>query len=104
LKFTVEQAREFYKHQHDKPHFNDLVKYMTSGESCVLALTKSKAASADDLVNTWRNDVGPADLAEAKKQPDTLRAQFATDQMINALHSSDSHEAALRFEIDQYRV
>jgi nucleoside diphosphate kinase len=96
LKMSAEQASEFYKQRKDEPRFDDLVKYMTSGESCVLALTKSKVASHQELVESWRKDVGPTELDVAKKHPDTLRAQYATDQMVNALHGSDSHESALR--------
>ncbi len=68
---------------------------MTSGVSHVLAL--SKPGETEDVINEWRNDVGPANLDEAKKdRPDTLRAQYAVDHVQNALHSSDSHEAAAR--------
>ena len=67
---------------------------MTSGVSHVLAL--SKPGETNDLINQWRNDVGPTDLEEAKKHPDTFRAQYASNQLMNALHSSDSHESAVR--------
>ena len=69
---------------------------MTSGASQVLAL--SKPGETEDVINAWRNDVGPTDLSRAKQEhPDTLRAQYATDQLMNALHSSDSHESAARY-------
>ncbi len=96
LTMTREQASEFYKQRKDEPTFESLIKYMTSGESCVLALTKASVADKKELVESWRKDVGPTDLEEAKKHPDTLRAQYATDQIVNALHGSDSHESALR--------
>lgn len=68
---------------------------MTSGMSHVLAL--SKHGETEDVINEWRNDVGPANLDEAKKErPETLRAQYAVDQVQNALHGSDSHESAAR--------
>ncbi len=77
-----------------KPHFDELVKYMTSGESCVLAL--SKEGNSEDVIYKWREDIGPTDIEEVKKRPDTLRAQYATDQLINALHGSDSQESAMK--------
>lgn len=68
---------------------------MTSDISCVLALTKE--GMEEDIINTWRNDIGPLNLDEAKKNPDSFRAQYATDSLINAIHGSDSREQALRF-------
>lgn len=67
---------------------------MTSGKSCVLAL--SKEGNNEDLINSWRNDIGPTNLEEAKKNPDSFRAQYATDKLINAIHGSDTHETAMR--------
>ncbi len=95
LKMSQEQARDFYKDQSGQAHFDDLIKYMVSGESCVLALTKP--GNKEDVVNQWRQDVGPNDPNEAKKvKPDSLRAQYATDKLMNALHSSDTRESAMR--------
>jgi nucleoside diphosphate kinase len=95
LKMSQEQARDFYKHQSGHAHFDELINFMVSGESCVLAL--SKPGNKEDVVNQWRHDVGPADLAEAKNaKPDSLRAQYATNKLMNALHSSDSRESAMR--------
>jgi nucleoside-diphosphate kinase len=95
VKMTEEQAEDFYKNHHEQPHFKDLIKFMVSGESCVLAL--SKPGNKEDVVNEWRHDVGPQDPAEAKMtKPDCFRAQYATDTLMNGLHSSDSHEAAMR--------
>ena len=66
-----------------KPQFADLIKYMTSGPSCVLALSKQ----ADDVINEWRND------------NDSLRTQYATDKIINGIHGSDSHESAMKYKL-----
>lgn len=96
VKFTPEMAHEFYKHHEGQPHFDDLIKYMTSGESCVLALSK-QGVSRDEVVDQWRNDLGPLDIEQAKKEhPESLRAHYANDRLMNGLHGSDSHETATR--------
>ena len=95
IKFTPEMAKEFYSHKQEKEHFNDIIKYVTSGDSCVLALTKPD--NKDDVVNSWRQEIGPKDLNEAKKQyPDSFRAQYANSRLMNAIHGSDSHEIAIK--------
>lgn len=76
-----------------KSHFEDLIRYMTSDESCVLALTKE--GNQEDVINNWRKDIG-ADLEELQDDPDALRSQYATDKLLNAIHGSDSHESATR--------
>ena len=63
---------------------------MCSDNSCVLALTKKEADSNVDVINEWRNDL------ESESNPDSLRTLYATNQIINALHGSDSHESAMR--------
>ena len=65
---------------------------MTSGPSCVLALSKN----ADDVISEWRHDIGPTNPEEARKNPDSFRAQYATDKLINGIHGSDSYESAMR--------
>lgn len=59
---------------------------MTSGVSCVLALTKDDTA---DVVDSWRK--------ELDNEEKSLRTQYATNQIINSLHGSDSHEDAIKF-------
>jgi nucleoside diphosphate kinase len=109
VKFTEEMAREFYNHRKDsvkkypnflvsmhfnkiiyftliKPQFDELIKYMTGGVSCVLALSKEDSI---DVVDSWRNE-----LDDEEK---SLRAQYATNQIINSLHGSDSHEDAIKY-------
>lgn len=62
---------------------------MTSGESCVLALTKEDAKDQEDVVREWRYDL-------IESEDESLRAEYATNQILNALHSSDSSDAAMR--------
>jgi nucleoside diphosphate kinase len=77
---------------------------MTSGPSCVMAL--SKEGNTEDLFNEWRKDVGSSNLEEAKKNLDSLRAQYATDKVVDAIHGSDSHESSLKFiiKLDFYNL
>ncbi|CAF0729697.1 unnamed protein product [Brachionus calyciflorus] len=93
VQFTEQMAREFYSHRKDDPHFNDLIRYMTSDVSCVLALTKE--GNNEEVINNWRKDIG-ADVEEPKENPDSFRAQYATDKLMNAIHGSDSRESATR--------
>ena len=67
---------------------------MTSGPVHVLALTKANESDVAELINHFKNDVGPDDFAEVNKHPDCLRHHFATSQLANALHASESIEAA----------
>lgn len=92
ITFTDRMAREFYDHQKELENFEELITYMTSGPSMVLALR----TETGDIVESWRADMGPVDIEEAKHTPETLRAQFAESNLKNALHGSDSHESAAR--------
>lgn len=65
---------------------------MTSGESCVLAL--SKEGDQEDVVSEWRRDLGATE--ETDQDPESFRSQYATDKILNALHGSDSQDAAMR--------
>jgi nucleoside diphosphate kinase len=66
---------------------------MTSGESCILAL--SKEGNHEDVVNDWRKDMGgSSEIPESEVE--SFRSQYATDKIINALHGSDSQESAMR--------
>ncbi|RNA40879.1 thioredoxin domain-containing 3 -like protein, partial [Brachionus plicatilis] len=93
IQFTEKMAQQFYAHKKDDPHFDDLIRYMTSDESCVLALTKE--SNQEDVINNWRKDIG-ADIEEPQENPDSFRGQYATDKLMNAIHGSDSHESATR--------
>lgn len=57
---------------------------MTSDVSYVLVLTKD---GTKDVVDSWRKELNDTEKS--------LRAQYATNQIINSVHASDSHEAAL---------
>jgi len=86
LQMTQEQARGFYGVHKERPFFNDLINFMTSGPSMVLALEK------DDAVQSWRDTIGSTNPQEAAEK--TIRKDFASNVQENAVHGSDSNENA----------
>jgi len=49
------------------------------------------------IIEEWRELIGPKSVEEAKeKAPESLRAQYGTHDLINALHGSDSHATAIK--------
>lgn len=88
LRLSREQAQEFYAVHRERPFFNDLVTYMTSGPVYVAALTK------DGAVQSLRDLMGATDPANAADN--TLRKEFGESIERNAIHGSDSDENAER--------
>ncbi len=86
LRMTQEQAKGFYGIHKERPFFNDLIKFMTSGPCMVLALEKENA------VQSWRKAIGSTNPQEAEEG--TIRKDFATNVQENAVHGSDSNENA----------
>ena len=82
------QAQEFYAIHKERPFFNDLVSFMSSGQSMIIELEK------DDAVNEWRRLIGATDPDEAKNG--TIRKLFAESKEKNSVHGSDSDENALQ--------
>ncbi len=82
------QAREFYAVHADKPFYEDLVRYMTSGPVVVEVLEREEA------VQKWRELMGATDPKRAA--PGTIRADFGTSIEENVVHGSDSPENAER--------
>jgi nucleoside-diphosphate kinase len=91
MHLTTEQAQGFYAIHKERPFFNDLVKFMTSGPVMVQAL------SGDNAVLKHRDIMGATNPAEAA--PGTIRADFADSIDANAVHGSDSLENA-KIEIE----
>jgi nucleoside-diphosphate kinase len=79
-------AEGFYAVHRERPFFSDLVEFMTSGPSVVMALEK------DDAVQAWRDLMGPTDSTKAPKG--TIRGDFGKNVGENAVHGSDSPENA----------
>ena len=86
LRMTVAQAEGFYAVHRERPFFNELTEFMSSGACMVLALEK------DDAVNEWRKTIGSTNPDDAELG--TIRKDFATNVQENAVHGSDSNENA----------
>ncbi len=86
LHLTKEQAEGFYAVHKERPFFNDLVSYMTSGPVMVQAL------SGDDAIAKNRDIMGATNPADA--EPGTIRADFAESIEENIVHGSDAAETA----------
>jgi len=86
IHLTRPVAEGFYAVHRERPFFGELVEFMTSGPSVVLALEKENAQVA------WRELMGPTDATKAPKG--TIRGDFGTSVQENATHGSDSPENA----------
>ena len=90
LKYTrlsKEQAMMFYAVHSERPFYNDLVAFMTSGPIIAAILEK------DNAVEAYRKYIGATNPSEA--EPGTIRAMYATSIEANAVHGSDSDENAI---------
>ena len=86
LHLSKEQAEGFYAVHSERPFFNDLVSYMTSGPVMVQAL------QGDDAVATNRDLMGATNPADA--DAGTIRADYAASIEENIVHGSDAAETA----------
>ncbi len=86
IQLTREDAAKFYEVHKERPFFNDLVEYMTSGPVVVMVLEGENAVAKN------RELMGATDPKEAA--PGTIRADFAESIEANAVHGSDSLENA----------
>ena len=91
IRMTREQADGFYAVHKERPFFDDLVKFMTSGPVVVQVLEGEDAVAKNRQVMGATN---PADAAEG-----TIRKVHAESIEANSVHGSDSPENAA-IEID----
>jgi nucleoside-diphosphate kinase len=87
LKLSVEEASAFYAVHRERPFYNDLVEYMTSGPIVAAMLEKENA------VDDFRTLIGATNPAEAAEG--TIRKLYAESIAANAVHGSDSNENAI---------
>ncbi len=83
---TEEQARAFYAVHKERPFYESLVAFMTSGPCVPVALRRPGAVAA------FRRLIGATDPAEAAEG--TVRRLYAESKERNAVHGSDSDENA----------
>lgn len=86
LHLSQEQAEGFYEVHKERPFFNDLVSFMTSGPVMVQVL------EGDNAIAKNREVMGATNPAEAAAG--TIRADFASSIEENAVHGSDAPETA----------
>lgn len=86
LHLTKEQAQSFYAVHKERPFYNDLVKFMTSGPVLVQVLEGENAVARN------REVMGATDPKKAA--PGTIRADLASNVEENAVHGSDAPETA----------
>ncbi len=86
LWLTKGEAERFYEVHKDRPFYDDLVEFMTSGNIVVAILKKENA------VEDYRKLIGATDPQKAEKG--TIRKEFAESMRANAVHGSDSDENA----------
>ncbi|NOY49003.1 MAG: nucleoside-diphosphate kinase [Chlorobi bacterium] len=89
LKFTrltKSDARKFYAVHKERPFYNDLVSFMSSGPIVAAVLEKENAVEA---YREYIGSTNPADAAEG-----TIRKLYATSIEANAVHGSDSDDNA----------
>ena len=82
------KAEEFYSVHKDKPFFNSLVEFITSGPIVAMVL------EGDSAISVVRLMIGATDGRKAA--PGTIRGDFALDIQNNVVHASDSEESFKR--------
>jgi nucleoside-diphosphate kinase len=83
---SLPQARKFYEVHAERGFYGELVEFMSSGPSVVLAL------EAENAVGLWRETIGATDPAEAAEG--TIRKLYAESKGRNAVHGSDADDTA----------
>lgn len=93
LRLTKQQAEGFYAVHRERPFFDSLTTFMSSGRIVVMVL------EAEDVINRLRAAMGATNPANAAEG--TLRKRFATSIEHNVIHGSDAPETAA-FEIGYF--
>lgn len=88
VRLDAKTTSRFYAEHLERPFFNDLIHYMTSGPIIVMVL------EADNAIAKNRQLMGATDPAKAS--PGTIRADYAESIQANAVHGSDSLHSADR--------
>jgi len=88
---SAEKAGEFYAVHSERPFYNDLIEFMTSGPVMIQVL------EGEDAIARNREVMGATNPAEAAAG--TIRADFAETLDENAVHGSDGADTA-RVEIE----
>lgn len=93
LYLSKKEAEGFYHVHRERPFFNDLTDFMSSGPCLVMVL------EAEGAIKKWRDLMGATNPKDAA--PGTLRKEFGASIDNNATHGSDAPETAA-FEIGYF--
>jgi len=93
LHMTKRQAEGFYVVHKERPFFESVTDFMSSGAAVVMVL------EGEDVISKYRELMGATNYKEAAEG--TIRADFATDIEKNIVHGSDAPETAV-FEIGYF--
>ena len=88
MRIDRELAEEHYGEHRDKPFFEELVEFITSGNVVVAKV------SGEQAISVLRTMMGPTDPADAP--PGTIRGDYGKEITENLVHGSDSPESAER--------
>jgi nucleoside-diphosphate kinase len=88
IHLTRAQAERFYDVHKERPFYQSLCEYMTSGPVVIAVL------SGEQAITRWRTLMGATDPAKAA--PGTIRKDLGVDVQSNAVHGSDAPETAAR--------
>ena len=86
LHLSLEQARAFYAVHKERPFYDSLTGFMSSGPIVAMVL------EGDNAIQVNRDLMGATDYRQAA--PGTIRADFAKDIEANIVHGSDAPETA----------
>jgi nucleoside-diphosphate kinase len=87
VKLTKAQAQQFYAVHRERPFFDSLTSFMSSGPIVAMIL------AGEGAIGKNRELMG--DTNYQKAAPGTIRADFARDIEANIVHGSDAQETAL---------
>ena len=93
VRLSKSDAEGFYAVHRERPFFDGLTTFMSSGPAVVLAL------EAPDAIRQWRALMGATDPAQA--EDGTLRREFGSSIERNATHGSDAPQTAA-FELGYF--
>lgn len=93
IRMTKDEAKGFYKVHEEKPFYESVTDFMSSGPCVVMIL------EAEDGIRRYRKLMGATNYKEAEEG--TIRRDFATDIEKNVVHGSDSRENA-EYEINYF--
>jgi nucleoside-diphosphate kinase len=86
VRFSRERAEQFYAVHRERPFFQDLVRYVTSGPVVAIEV------ESEEAVSRMRELIGATNPAEARLG--TIRSMYGSDIQHNAVHGSDSPDNA----------